>query len=321
MKSLQHRNNVTYKTALVLTGLLITTMALFIGIRSAMAASLKDISVIHSDVITVGDLFDNVRNNADYVIGAAPQPGKDMTLNARTLYRIASALDLNWRPATAGDQITIRREANIVSYDMISDSLREALKNKGVDTNFNVELNNGKPSIVLPKNMPESVEVASLKYNPQRDYFQADLVAPSIDNPLKKISVSGQVKRLVRVPVFNTTLQSGDIIGANDIKMIDVEERSLQHDVIMKPDDLIGLTPRRIAYANKFILKGTLGRPQLVQRGESVTITFTEGSLQLTAKGKALQSGAKGDIVRVTNANSSRTVDAIVSSENQVIAR
>ena len=321
MKSFRNKNTITFKTTLVLTGLLITTMALFIGIRSAMAASLKDISVIHSDVITVGDLFDNVRNNADYVIGAAPQPGKDMTLNARTLYRIANALDLNWRPATAGDQITIRREANIVSYDMISDSLRNALKNKGVDTNFKVELNNSKPSIVLPKNIAENVEVASLKYNPQRDYFQADLVAPSIDNPLKKISVSGQVKRLVRIPVLNTTLQSGSIIGANDIRMIDVEEKTLQHDVIMKADDLIGLTPRRIAYANKFILKGTLGRPQLVSRGEAVTITYKEGPLVLTAKGKALQSGAKGDIVRVTNANSSRTVDATVLASNQVVAR
>jgi flagella basal body P-ring formation protein FlgA len=40
----------------------------------------------------------------------------------------------------------------------------------------------------------------------------------------------------------------------------------------------------------------------------------------LTAKGRALQSGAKGDIVRVTNAASSRTINATVFEDGQVMA-
>ncbi len=315
------KTSITIRIMLVLLALISGSITLFIGARSAMAASLKSVSVIEGDVLTLGDLFDGVTRNADYVIGAAPQPGKDMTLNARTLYRIAVALDLPWRPSSSGDQIVIRREASIVSYNTIENSLRDVLKEKGVNGRFNITLNNGKPTMVLPNGMPNNAEISSLTYDHQKGYFQAAIVAPSKDNPLKKILVSGLVERMVSVPVLRSTLQNGSIIGRNDINMIDVPEKSLQHDIIMNQKDIIGMTPHRIAYAGKFILEGNLQKPQLVKRGDRVSITFREGPLVLTAKGKALQSGAKGDLVRVTNVNSSRTVDALIIGENQVVAQ
>lgn len=76
-----------------------------------------------------------------------------------------------------------------------------------------------------------------------------------------------------------------------------------------------------MAHAGKYMIKGKLQKPQLVDRGEPVTITYRQGVLLLTAKGKAMQSGAKGDIVRVTNVNSSKTIDATVIGSNQVVAR
>jgi flagella basal body P-ring formation protein FlgA len=288
-------------------------------INNAHAASLKSVSVISADVLTLGDLFDNVERNADYVIGPAPQPGKDMTLNARTLYRIASALDLAWRPSSTADHITVRREATVVSYSNIENTLRKSLKDKGVSGHFGVKLNNGEPSIILPTNMHANVEVSEFKYDRNRDYFHATLVAPSKDNPIKEIRVSGQVDRRTTIPVLITTLQHGDIISDSDIDMIEISQNDIQHNMITNKKAMIGMTPRRIAYAGKFLQNGALIKPQLVKRGDSVGITFQEGPLTLSAKGKALQSGAIGDVVRVTNSNSSLTVDAVVSGENQVV--
>jgi len=321
LKQFWNKTSLTFKITLVMVGLIAGSVTLFIGARSAMAASLKPVSVISADVLTIGDIFDGVKRNANYVVGPAPQPGQDMTLNARTLYRLAVALDLPWRPNSSTDQIVIRREATVVPYDTIENSLRSALEEKGVSGKFNVALNSGKPTIILPNDMPRNAEISALRYDNQKDYFQATIVAPSIDKPVKKILVSGMVERMVSVPVLHNNLQRGDIIGANDIRLIDVDQKTLQHNVIMDPEDLIGMTPRRIAYGGKFLLAGTLQRPQLVTRGDKVSITFKDGTLVLTAKGKALQSGAKGDTIRVTNINSSRTVDAFVSGENQVIVQ
>lgn len=311
----------TFRITIVLLAMMAGSITLVVGAKKAMAASLKPVSIINNDVIKLGDIFDGVKNNADYVIGAAPQPGQDMVLNARTLYRIATALDLSWRPTSTGDQIIIRREATIVPYEAIENSVRSSLKEKGVSGRYNLSINNGRPTMVLPNDQPEKVEVSSLSYDHQKGYFQATLVAPSTDNPLKKTLVSGFVEHVVSVPVLHRNLQNGDIIGKNDIKMIEVPQHKLQHNIVLNTDDLIGMTPRRMSYAGKFIMEGSVEKPQIVKRGDKVTITFKEGPLTLTAKGKALQSGAKGDYVRVTNATSSRTVDAYVIGENQVMAQ
>ncbi|HPD82398.1 MAG: flagellar basal body P-ring formation chaperone FlgA [Alphaproteobacteria bacterium] len=315
------QTSLTTKSTILAFALMAMTLTAIIGAKSAIAATLKPVSVISGDTLTVGDLFDGVTRNADYVIGAAPQPGHDITLNARTLYRIATALDISWRPTSSSDQIVVRRQAAVVSYDEIEKTIRSELKNKGVTGKFNLSLTSGKPTIILPQDLPPQVEVSSIDYDVQKDYFRATLVAPSTEHPVQKITVAGMVERLVTVPVLRNNLQNGDVIGANDIEMIEVPQKSLQHDVMLNADDMIGLTPRRMAYAGKFILNGTLDRPQLVERGDPVNITFHEGTLILTAKGKALQSGAKGDLVRVTNINSSRTIDAIVTAENQVVVK
>src|SRR5690606_35175824 len=93
------------------------------GTQAALAASLKDVSIVKSDVITAGDLFEGAVKNGDYVLGAAPMPGKDLVLNARTLYRIASALDIDWRPQSTAEQIVIRRSATVIPASDIKKKL------------------------------------------------------------------------------------------------------------------------------------------------------------------------------------------------------
>lgn len=316
-------NNIslTMRVALVLVMMIALSITVFITARDAMAASLKPVSIINADVVRVGDLFDGVSRNADYVIGAAPQPGRDMTLNARTLYRIASALDIAWRPSSSSDQIIVRREATVVPYAVIEETLKSALNNKGVFGRFTVSLNNGEPHFVLPSTLPPTVEVSSFRYDNQKNYLQATLVAPSAENPFRKMTVTGMVEKIAVVPVLRNTLQNGDIIGRNDIELIEVPEKQLQHNAVLNADDLIGLTPRRIAYGGKFVLANMLERPELVSRGEKVHITFREGPLVLSAKGTALQGGAKDDLIRVKNIASSRMIDALVTGDGQVVVQ
>lgn len=316
-------NNLTivHRITLVFLAYILSVIAVTSGTKMATAASLKDMSIVTTDTIMLKDLFDGVGRNANYVIGPAPQPGEDMVLNARTLYRIALAMDLPWRPKTSSENIVIRREATIVSFSKIEQTLKAELEKHGLQGRYNLTLNNGNKSIVLPKDAPKHVEVSEIDFDTARDKFTATIVAPSIDNPIKKIMVNGSVERLIQIPVLRAPLRNGMIIGRNDVEWVDIPEADLQHDTLFKEEDVIGLTPRRIAYAGKPILKKELQRPQIVSRGETVTIFFKEGPLVLTAKGKSLQNGAKGDLVRITNLKSSKQVDAIVTAQNEVVVR
>jgi len=309
----------SFKAALLLVAFLSLSVGIAIGTKAATAATLKPVSIIEGDMLRVSDIFDGISGHSDRVIGAAPQPGQDMVLNARTLYRIAVAMNLPWRPSTMNEQVTVRREANLVSFDVLKNSLKNEIQNKGLNDEFNLVFYNEKPSIILPNDVEPNIEIASLNLDLQSDSFVALAVAPSKENPLRKINLSGKIERLVSVPVLRSALQNGDVIGENDLDWVQIPVRELQHNAMTKKDDMVGMTPRRIIYPGKFILKGTLEKPQLVERGENITITFQSGPMQLTAKGKALQSGAIGDTVRVTNNASSRTISARVSGDKQVI--
>ncbi|MEM9469018.1 MAG: flagellar basal body P-ring formation chaperone FlgA [Pseudomonadota bacterium] len=321
MRNYWKKMPITRRITLALLTYAVIIIAAISTTKQVMAASLRNVSVVTTDVIMLKDLFDGVRRNADYVIGPAPQPGEDLVLNARTLYRIAIAMDLPWRPKSTADNIIVRRDATIVSYSDIENTLKKELGKNGLNGRYNLSLDNGNKSIVLAKDLPRSVQVSQLYYDSINDRFQATLVAPSIDNPIKKIPVTGSVQRMVSVPVLREPMRSGMIIGKNDIELIDMPEKELQHNTLFKTEDLIGLTPRRIAYAGKPLQTKELQRPQIVTRGERVTIYFKEGPLMLTAKGKALENGAKGDVVRISNLGSSKNLDAVVINQNEVVVQ
>jgi flagellar basal body P-ring formation protein FlgA len=59
-------------------------------------------------------------------------------------------------------------------------------------------------------------------------------------------------------------------------------------------------------------------KPDLVLRNEAVTLIYEAPGLMLTIRGKALESGAEGDLVNVLNIQSKRTVQGTVSGPGQV---
>jgi len=289
---------------------------------SAQAISLKENSVVTEEVIKLGDLFHGLKHNTDRVLGVAPRPGTEMVLNARTLMRIAVALDLPWRPATSADYIVIRRAATIIDRPAIENALQTAIAEKRDDNNqFRILIPNGMDEMILPQDMPKSIDVSYVNIRDDGRYFEAQLVAPSKDKPYKTMRVSGTIEKMIDVPVLRKTLRTGDIIGKHDLDTIQIREQDLQHNFILSSDDLVGLTPRRMVLEGKPIQTSDVESPVMVERGDLITMTFTEGPLVLSAKGKALQDGALGDYIRVVNLSSNKTIEAVVSGTREVAVK
>ncbi len=82
--------------------------------------------------------------------------------------------------------------------------------------------------------------------------------------------------------------------------------------------DIIGMAATRRLAAGSIVRSSDIGRPQIVRRGEPVTITLRSGTLTITSSGRALASGAKGDLVRVVATATSRTLDGIVEGSGAV---
>ncbi len=288
-------------------------------VQKSFAANIKTLAVIEQDMIYAKDLFDGLTYKSDTVIGPAPLPGKDMVLNARTLLRIAVALDLPWRPDNGMERIVVRRAATVIPSDIIEAALLKSFEQKGIKGHFEIIYSDSLPSLTLPQNESATVHVGSFDYDPSNQHFSAEIIAPSLSNPIKRQYVSGKIEKMISLPVLSRAIQNGQMISAADMEWIELPSYKVQHDYILDSNYLVGMTPRRMVMAGEPLKKNDVIEPLMVKRGERVTIAYQSGPIELLSEGKALQNGARGDLIRVVNYSSNRTIDAVIEQSGKVV--
>jgi len=104
----------------------------------------------------------------------------------------------------------------------------------------------------------------------------------------------------------------GDIVSQADLKTVWLPARRLARGLLVSADDIIGHEATRSLRPGVPLRRGDLRRPLLVKKGEPVTVRVAAGAMILTAQGRAMQDGARGDVVRVLNGKSRRIVEGRV---------
>ena len=111
-----------------------------------------------------------------------------------------------------------------------------------------------------------------------------------------------------------TTLERGRILSSADIDIYP----AAGEDPYAVRDAFIGKQLKRTVYAGSEIMPMHLQEPVLVQRNAMVTMTYRFGTLTIVTSGRALGSGATGELVDVMNLESRKTVRAFVTGQDQV---
>ena len=279
---------------------------------SSYAIGLKEQSVINDDTIKLGDIFYDLPRNKDRVLGHAPQPGEEIVLNARTLFRIAKALDLPWRPNDVMTRVTLRREATVVGYDKIKEAIHTALYDSHVYGEYEISIPSQYQKIILPADAPASVDITRIDVDAQRRNFDVTLAAPSAIDPIRQIQIKGKIFPVIKVPVLTRNVEYGRMIKASDIDIISIREKDFSKDMVTDAQKLVGMTARRVIVASRPIKNSDLVAPQIIKRGQLLTLSLKKGFMDITTQVKALENGAKGDVIRVVNTSSHRTLQAII---------
>lgn len=320
-QSILYMCRMTFKTMAIFLTITYGFVFAFVSIKSAEAATLRSEAMISGTVVKVSDLFDDIVAKQDAIVGNAPSPGQTVILNVKTLQRIANTYDVKWKSASPSDQIVVRSVVQTIAAPDIIATIKKDLEGRGVAGKFDVTLNNVAPTITLPGNVETTVEVSQMNYTPGRDVFTAVLAAPSALNPVKTLTVSGLIEKTVQVPVLRANFNADDIISSSDIEWIDVAVRQMVNDTIIDADKLIGKAPIRMVEAGVPVRDRDVKSPQLIARGDEILLQFNQAGLQLTAKGKAMQNGAEGEIIRVMNLSSNQSLRAEVTGSKIVVVQ
>jgi flagella basal body P-ring formation protein FlgA len=112
-------------------------------------------------------------------------------------------------------------------------------------------------------------------------------------------------------------LERNEVIKSSDVVIERRPKAEVGNDVASR-DRVVGMQARRQLRAGQALKVADLAKPDLVQRDQTVTMTYESAGLYLTVRGKALEAGTEGDVVSVLNLQSKRTVTGTVIGRGQV---
>lgn len=304
------------------------TAALFtllFGLGFAFPASaealvtLRTTPEVRAAVIRLADVFDGVPKEIDCDIAIAPAPGKSVTYNVHVIAKLASRYNLDWKPQSIADKSVLTRAATWITPDMIRQAVTDKVRQPNAENSDSIEIDfDGKGvGVALPVESQAAFDLNGFTYDPQSRRFRSELIAQTGAGPVTQ-TVSGRVIVRREVPVLARRLEAGSVVGQSDLIWQKVPQERLTTDVLTDASQIIGREVRRIQPEGEVLRVHDLIPPRLVTRGSMVTMKVETPMLQITVQGRSLQDGAKGDVVRVTNLQSHRTVEGIVEASGVV---
>ncbi|WP_247872015.1 flagellar basal body P-ring formation chaperone FlgA [Azospirillum sp. TSO35-2] len=155
--------------------------------------------------------------------------------------------------------------------------------------------------------------VRDIAFDPKVGLFHAQIVSGG-----RTVELAGRADVEVAMPVPVRRIRPGEVIEAADLTMVRMPLERAGAAFIASADALIGQSPRRQMPAGRLVQVGSVGAPIVVQRNRPVTLVYEDGMLRLAARGRALQEGGVGDLVRVMNIASSTVVTGTVTGAETV---
>ena len=130
--------------------------------------------------------------------------------------------------------------------------------------------------------------------------------------------VQAKARLISAVVVSNHPISRGSRIGASDVSL---EERDVGRIVGGYLTDLtpvVGQVANRSVRAGMVLNRTMMEAAVMIRRGEHVTITARSGGLVVRQEGEALEDGALGEVIRVRNRSSKRTIEGRISGAGAV---
>lgn len=136
-------------------------------------------------------------------------------------------------------------------------------------------------------------------------------------NPGWNATFVARARVSARVLVAASAIASRQALQAADLRE-EVRDITSTPDAVSAPEEAEGQTSRRALRAGQVLQKRFLLADMLVKRGSAVQIVARAGGVQVTHAGESLDSGARGQVVRVRNLASGKVIDARVVSHGVV---
>ncbi len=308
------------KPLLALIALILAAPALAAGApQPSPLVVLRSNVMLEGETVLLGDLFEPAGEAADTIVAYAPPPGRRAIFDANWLARVAQRFQLEWRPRSRYDRAVVERLSTRITGAEVEAELRRELVLMGFGEDHEIELSNGSLHIDIPVDQPPTVAVSNLSVDERSQRFVATVSAPAGHPQARRLNVAGRVYKVVELPVLRRNMMPGEVIDQEDLSWVRVRVAQVRTTTATEAGQLVGTEPRRPLRAGQPVRMIDVRAPLLVRKGDFVTMIYDTPAMRLTATGRALTNGSKGDSVRVLNTSTNKTIEAIADGPNEVL--
>lgn len=305
------------------------TAALGFGIAAASAQSaeparphLKAHVTVNSTLVRIGDLIENAGVVADVAIFRAPDLGTTGTVPVSAIVEAVRPHALVGFDTGGASEITVTRASREIPISEIERSLAEAVStrfNAGPAGDITVVFDRDPRAIQVDPASKGDIGIARLTYDARNGRFDATLEIPTGATQRGLLRLSGRAFATVEVVMVSRSVDRGAVLKTGDLVVERRPRGEVARDAVAGIERAVGMAARNVIRPGQPLRTADLARPEIVQRGQMVTLVFEAPGLTLTMRGKANESGAEGDTVSVLNEQSKRTVQGVVAGPGHVV--
>jgi flagellar basal body P-ring formation protein FlgA len=309
---------------MIVIRILLAAAALCLVLSPAFSAErlrLRGAVTVDADVLTLADLAEGASGAAaEAPLFRSPALGESGTIQARRIGEAAKRFGLGLDPAGPA-QVLVTRAARRIEAAEIEAALRRALELRhGIDAGaLSIVHDGGPPTLVVPPDVTAPVTIEELSFDRRsRRVLALATVAGTPSRPGASVRIGGAAIELVEVGVLNRALNRGETIQAADLAIERRPREGLPGDLQADAASLAGRIARRPLSAGAVVRTGDLGKPEIVARGDIVTVFYEVPGMTLTLRARATEAGAQGDTIAVLNVQSKKSLHATVVAPGRV---
>jgi flagella basal body P-ring formation protein FlgA len=286
-----------------------------------VAPVLRASVVVAGELVKIGDVIDNAGTAAQIAIYRAPDLGTTGSLPTAQVLAALRAHQVIGVDTRDIKEISVTRLARTLESKDIELQVARALEHKnglGDAANLTLTFDRDVQDMRLESSYTGAMAPVSSRYEPRSGRFDVSFeIANEASGTPTKLRFTGSVVETVEAAVLTRDIERNELVKSSDLMTERRPKAAVGGDAALR-ERAIGMQMRKQLRAGQALKVADLGKPDLVQRDQTVTLIYESTGLYLTIRGKALESGVEGDVVSVLNLQSKRTVTGVVIGRGQV---
>jgi flagella basal body P-ring formation protein FlgA len=141
----------------------------------------------------------------------------------------------------------------------------------------------------------------------------------SRDEIYKKFNVYAKLQTFDDIVVAAKMLQKGQKFTEADLSLETIETTTLKRDYFTSLEELLDLQTKQLISKDKPIYTSMVELPDIIHRGDVIKIVVKLKNMEVTATGKALQDGKRGEMIKVQNQSTGKKLTAEILNNKTVL--